>query len=110
MPGKVFELTKGQLLPRVRGESEVKHRHGGYEQARHDQVVEVVQSSPPQLDHEGDVKIRLRAAVVDNRVGASGDAFKKQYYVTMTLQQQRSQVAIMILHLTRFCHAPTTTE
>ena len=76
-PVKVLKLTKRQLLPGVWGESEVQHRHGGYQQTRHDQVVEVVQSSPPQLDHEGDVKIWFRAAFVDNLVGASRDAFKR---------------------------------
>ena len=70
-----MQVTKRQLLPRVWGESEVQHRHGGYQEARHDQVVEVVQSSPPQLDHEGDVQIRLRAAVVDDLVSAGGNTF-----------------------------------
>ena len=73
--GKVFQVTKRQLLPRVWGESEVQHRHGGYQEARHDQVVEVIQSSPSQLDHEGDVQIRLRAAVVDDLVSAGGNTF-----------------------------------
>ena len=72
----VFQLTKRQLLARVWGQGEVQHRHGGYQEARHDEVVEVVEGPPPQLDDEGDVQIRLRAAVIDDLVSAGGDTLK----------------------------------
>ena len=57
-------LTQWQLLPGVRGQGEAQHRHGGDQEARHDQVGEVVQRPPPDLDLESDVKIRLRTTVV----------------------------------------------
>ena len=84
-------LTKRQLLPWVWGQGEVEHRHGGYQEARHDQVVEVVQGSPSQLDNEGYVQIRLRAAVIDDLVSAGGDTCNilmlGKTLTTMTLQQ-----------------------
>ena len=67
-------LTKTQFLSRVRGESKAQHCHGGDQETRHDQVEEVVESSPPDLDGEGDVQVWLRAAVVDNFVSFCRDA------------------------------------
>ena len=63
-----FTLTQSQLLPRVRGQSEAQHRHGGDQEARHDQVEEVVHCPPPDLDCVGDVKIRLGTAVVNDLI------------------------------------------
>ena len=45
----VFLHTKPQLLSRVWGKSESKDCHGGDEEARHNQVGEVVQGSPPDV-------------------------------------------------------------
>ena len=69
-------LTQWQLLPGVRGEREAQHRHGGDQEAGHDQVGEVVQRPPPDLDGEGDVEIRLRAAIIDHLVPDGGDAWR----------------------------------
>ena len=69
-------LTQWQLLPGVWGQREAQHRHGGDQETRHDQVGEVVQRPPPDLDGEGDVKIRLRAAIIDHLVPDGGDAWR----------------------------------
>ena len=57
-------LTEAEFLPRVWRQREAEHRHGGDQQARHDQVEEVVQGPPPDVDLEGDVKVGLRTAVI----------------------------------------------
>ena len=67
-------LTQSELLARVRRQREAEHGHGGDQQARHDQVEEVVEGPPPDLDGEGDVQVGLRAAVVDNFVSFRRDA------------------------------------
>ena len=38
----LFLLTETEFLPRVWRQREAEHRHGGDQQARHDQVEEVV--------------------------------------------------------------------
>ena len=63
-----YQPTQWQLLPRVRGQCEAKHRHRGDQEARDDEVVEVVHRPPPDLDGEGDVKIRLRATLINHLV------------------------------------------
>ena len=60
--------TEGQLLPGVRGEGEAEQGHAGDEDAGHDEVEEIVESSPPDVDGEGDVHVGLRAALVDDTV------------------------------------------
>ena len=57
-------LTQRQLLPGVRGQGKAQHRHGGDQQTRDDQVGEVVERPPPDLDLEGDVEVGLGTAVV----------------------------------------------
>ena len=94
--------TQGEFLPRVWRQREAEHRHGGDQQARHDQVEEVVQGAPPvtanhssvyhppanessvfhlwtntnetspDLDGEGDVQVGLRTAIVHNLVTGGG--------------------------------------
>ena len=89
----MFLLTEAEFLPRVWRQREAEHRHGGDQQARHDQVEEVVQGPPPvtanhssvsqlwtnhssvsqlstnhsspDLDDEGDVQVGLRTALVN---------------------------------------------
>ena len=68
-----YEPTQRELLPRVRGQREAQHRHGGDQQTRHDQVREVVECPPADLDDERDVQIRLRVAFVDNLIPLSWD-------------------------------------
>ena len=72
----IFTLTQSQLLPRVRGQSEAQHRHGGDQEARHDQVEEVIHRPPPDLEDVGDVEIRLGAAVVDNFIALGGNSWE----------------------------------
>ena len=69
------QLTKWEFFSWVRRESEAQDRHGGDEKARHQQVVEVVESPPSDLDNEGDVQVGLWAAVVDDFIPLGGDAF-----------------------------------
>ena len=73
----LFTLTQSQLLPGVRGQREAQHRHGGDQEARHDQVGEVVQGPPPDLDVKGDVKIRLGTAVVNDFIPISRNSWKQ---------------------------------
>ena len=72
----IFSLTQSQFLPGVRGQGEAQHRHGGDQEARHDQVEEVVHRPPPDLEGVGDVQIRLGAAVVDNFVSFGGHSWE----------------------------------
>ena len=68
-------LTECEFLPRVRGESEAEQGHAGDEDAGHDQVEEVVESSPPDLDGEGDVHVRLRATFINDAVPLTRHTF-----------------------------------
>ena len=65
-------LTECQLLPWVRGESEAEQGHAGDEDAGHDQIEEVVESPPPDVDSEGDVHVGLGTAVVRHTVLLTG--------------------------------------
>ena len=67
--------TECELLPGVRGESEAEQGHAGDEDAGHDQVEEIVESSPPDVDGEGDVHVGLRAAVVRHAVLLPGNSW-----------------------------------
>ena len=58
--------SKRQFLSWIRRQSEAKHSHGGNQETRHDEVEEVVESSPSDLDSEGDVKVGFRTTFVDN--------------------------------------------
>ena len=60
--------TQSELLSGVRGQREAEERHAGDENTGDDEVEEVVESSPPDVDGEGDVHIGLRAAVVRHAV------------------------------------------
>ena len=60
--------TERQLLPGVRREGEAEQGHAGDEDAGDDQVEEVVESSPSDLDGEGDVDVWLGTTLVHDRV------------------------------------------
>ena len=64
-------LTQTELLPRVWGQREAQHSHRGDQEARHDQVGEVVKGSSPDFDHKGDVKVRLGTTVVNDLIPIS---------------------------------------
>ena len=51
----VLRRTEAQLLSRVRGQSEAQDCHGSDQEARHDEIEEVVESSPADLDDVCDV-------------------------------------------------------
>ena len=61
-------LTECQLLPGVRRQREPQQRHAGDEDAGDDQIEEVVESSPSDVDSEGDVHVWLGTTVVCNTV------------------------------------------
>ena len=63
-----FLITERKFLSAVRRKSEAEDRHAGDEEAGDDQVGEVVESPPPDLDAEGDVQVRFRAAVIDDLI------------------------------------------
>ena len=65
------KFTQSQFLPSVWRQREAEERHRGDQHARDDQVEEVVKRPPPHVDGEGDVHIRLGAALVDNAVPLS---------------------------------------
>ena len=64
----IYFLTQGEFLARVRGQGEAEHGHGGDEDAGHDEVEEVVEGPPPDLDGEGDVQVGGGAAVVPHLI------------------------------------------
>ena len=76
-PNINYQPTQRQLLPGVRGQREAQHRHGGDQEARHDQVGEVVEGPPSDLDVKGDVKIRLGTAVVNDFIPISRNSWKQ---------------------------------
>ena len=75
-----MRLTERELFPRVRRECESKDGHRRDEEARHDQVEEVVESPTSDPHHKGDVQVRFRTAVVDHFVPGSRHACEKQIH------------------------------
>ena len=68
--------TERQLLPGVRREGEAEQGHAGDEDAGDDQVEEVVESPPPDLDGEGDVQVGGGAALVPHLVPLGRDSWR----------------------------------
>ena len=64
----IYFPTQGEFLARVRGQGEAEHGHGGDEDAGHDEVEEVVEGPPPDLDGGGDVQVGGGAAVVPHLI------------------------------------------
>ena len=60
--------TEGQLLPGVWREGEPEDCHAGDQDAGDDEVTEVVEGPPPNLDGEGDVQVGGGAALVVDSV------------------------------------------
>ena len=63
-----FVATQTKFLPRVWWKGEPQDGHGGDEDAGHDEVEEVVEGPPPDLDGEGDVQVGGGAALVPHFV------------------------------------------
>ena len=63
-----YEPTQRELLPRVRGQREAQHRHGGDQKARDNEVEKIVQSPSSYLDDKGDVKIRLWTTLIHHLI------------------------------------------
>ena len=95
--------TQWQLLPRVGGQREAKHRHGGDQHARDDQVEEVVQGSPPDLDLESDVKVGLGTAVIHLSIPGGWNFCKKLGMVSIQIVQTHfpltHQMPFPVLHV-----------
>ena len=68
--------TQSQLLSGVRGQREAEHGHGSDEQARHDQIEEIVESSPSDLDGEGDVEVWLGTALVYHLIASGRNSWE----------------------------------
>ena len=66
--------TEGQLLPGVWREGEPEDCHAGDQDAGDDEVEEVVEGPPPDLDGEGDVQVRRGAALVPHLVPLGRDS------------------------------------
>ncbi len=75
MCSETLRLTECELLAGVRRQREPEQRHGRDEHAGHDQVEEVVERAAADVDLEGDVHVRLGAAVVVQLVALAGNAF-----------------------------------
>ena len=69
--------TQRQLLPGVRGQGEAQQGHAGDEDTGDDQVEEVIESSPPDLDGEGDVHVRLGTALVHDTIPLAGHSWDR---------------------------------
>lgn len=67
-----LRLTEGEFLAGIGRQREPEDGHAGDQDARHDQVKEVVQCTPPDDDDEGDVYVRFRAAIVVDLVSLTG--------------------------------------
>ena len=49
--------TEREFLSRVRRQREVQHRHRGYEETRHNQVIKIVKCSPAYLDDKSNIEV-----------------------------------------------------
>ena len=78
--GVGVRLTERELFPRVRREGESKDGHGCDEEAGDDEVEEVVERSPPDPHHEGDVEVRFGTAVVDHFVPGGRHSCEKHIH------------------------------
>ena len=78
--GKInIYITKRQFFSRVWWQSEAKDGHGGDQDAGDDEVAEVVQGPPPDLDGEGDVQIGSWTTFVEDLVTLGGHSYNTNY-------------------------------
>jgi len=67
-----LRLAEGEFLAGIGRQREPKDGHAGNQDARHDQVEEVVKCASPDDDDEGDVYVRFWAAIVVDLVSLTG--------------------------------------
>lgn len=67
-----FGLTEGEFLAGIGRQREPENGHAGNQDARHDQVEEIVECTPSDDDDESDVYVRFRAAIVVDLVSLTG--------------------------------------
>ena len=92
---KNFLITKGKFLPAIWRQSEAKHRHAGDQEAGDDQVGEVVEGPPPDLDAEGDVQVRFGTAVVDDLITNGRNSWRKVAQIWIIFCQICSEVKLV---------------
>ena len=83
--GVGVRLTERELFPRVRREGESKDGHRCDEEAGDDEVEEVVERSPPDPHHEGDVEVRFGTAVVDHFVPGGRHSCEKHIHHSLCI-------------------------
>ena len=96
----LFLLTKREFFSRVRGKSEAEHSHGSDENTGNDEIEEVVESPPPDVDPEGDVKVGSRTTIIDHLMSLGRNIFKCE---------QLNYSSLRIFHLPNRSHSPLST-
>ena len=71
-------ITKRQFFSRVRWQSEAEDGHGGDQDAGNDEVAEVVEGPPPDLDGEGNVQIGGWTTFIEHLVTLSWDSWNRR--------------------------------
>lgn len=67
-----MKLTEGEFLAGIGRQGEPEDGHAGNQDARHDQIEEVVECAPSDDDDESNVYVRFRAAIVVDFVPLTG--------------------------------------
>jgi len=67
-----LKLTEGKFLAGIGRKGEPEDGHAGNQDARHDQVEEVIECASSDNDDKSDVYVRFRAAVVVDLVPFTG--------------------------------------
>lgn len=70
-------LAEREFLARIGRQGEPEYGHAGDQDARHDQVEEVVERASSDDDDEGDVYVRFRAAIVVDLVSLTRHTCKR---------------------------------
>lgn len=69
---RVYKLTEGEFLAGIGRQGEPEDGHAGNQDARHDQVEEVVECASSDDDDKSDVYVRFWAAVVVDLISLTG--------------------------------------
>ena len=73
-----LSLTKSKLLSSIRGKSEAKQSHGRDGNTGNNEIEEVIKSSSPHVDGEGDVNIWLWTTFIHNTVPFSRHSWQQK--------------------------------